>query len=129
MLGRGLESLIPKRGGTDGNSQMPFYKESVFSIEVDKIRPNPYQPRMEFNKDAIADLAESIKIHGILQPLIVTKAIVEVPQGEQVEYQLVAGERRLRAAILLNFKTVPVIIRDTTPKTKLELSVMDYQLY
>ena len=57
--------------------------------------------------------------------MIVTKAIVEVPQGEQVEYQLVAGERRLRAARLLNFKTVPVIIRDTTPKTKLELSVIE----
>lgn len=125
MLGRGLESLIPKRSGSDGDSQMPFYKESVFSIEVDKIKPNPYQPRREFDKDAIADLAESIKIHGILQPLIVTKTIKEVPHGEDVEYELVAGERRLRAAKLLNFKTVPVIIRDTTPKTKLELSLIE----
>ena len=125
MLGRGLESLIPKRPDSGSDPSAPLRKEAVFAVEVDKIKPNPYQPRREFNKEAIADLADSIKMHGILQPLIVTKEIKEVPQGERVEYQLIAGERRLRAAKILNFKTVPVIIRNATPKAKLELSLIE----
>lgn len=121
-LGRGLESLIPK-SAPDKEIQ---HKESVFLIEVDKIRENPLQPRRDFNETELKSLADSIREHGILQPLIVTKIEEEIPSGMKVSYELVAGERRLKAAEMSGLNFVPAIIRQKTEdKEKLELALVE----
>jgi ParB family chromosome partitioning protein len=122
---RGLESLIPqKRGAEKDDTVSP--SESVFMIEVEKIKPNPFQPRKEFNEQDLNDLAASIRQVGILQPLIVSKIEKDTPTGRDVEYELIAGERRLRAAQLVNLPRVPVVIRrHTTTPEKLAVSVIE----
>ena len=105
-----------------------FHKNAIFWVEVDKIRPNPYQPRKEFDEDALQSLAESIKQYGVLQPLVVTRKEEETPDGGlKVYYELVAGERRLRAAKLAGLTQVPVLIRDKedTDQEKLELAIIE----
>lgn len=102
------------------------HEESVFHIEVEKIKPNPYQPRREFEPQALDELARSIREYGILQPLIVTKVIRETPTGTDVEYQLIAGERRLQAARRAGLERVPAIIRRVDEKrAKLELALIE----
>lgn len=99
---------------------------SVFWIEVDKIKPNPMQPRSEFDRERLADLSESIRQYGVLQPLVVTRKETEGPNGIIVEYELIAGERRWRASRMAGLKQVPVIIReDTEDKIKLELAIIE----
>ncbi len=121
-LGRGLESLIPK----SAPDKEIRHKESVFLIEVDKIRENPLQPRRDFNETELKSLADSIREHGILQPLIVTKIEEEIPSGIKVSYELVAGERRLKAAEMSGLNFVPAIIRQKTEdKEKLELALVE----
>jgi ParB family chromosome partitioning protein len=122
MLGKGLESLIPRR---DEPTQDPNKKESIFWVETSQIVPNPYQPRKEFDQAALEVLAESIRRYGILQPIIVTKNEKHGPQGMVPEYQIVAGERRLRAAKLIGLDQVPVIIKEQTEKEKLEISLIE----
>lgn len=101
-------------------------RESVFHIEVEKIVPNPYQPRKIFNEEEIRELAESIKEFGLIQPLVVSKTVKETPIGTAVEYQLLAGERRLRASKMAGLERVPAIIRGTeSPKRKLELALIE----
>ena len=87
-------------------------QEYVFHIEVEKITPNPNQPRRDFNETAIRDLANSIREFGILQPIVVSKIGKETPDGIEVEYQLIAGERRLLAAKFLGLRVIPAIIRN-----------------
>jgi ParB family chromosome partitioning protein len=99
---------------------------NVFWIEVDKIKPNPMQPRAGFNEERLRDLAESIIQYGVLQPLIVTRKEIEIPDGRIVEYELIAGERRLRAAEIAGLFQVPVLIREQTEdKIKLELAIIE----
>jgi ParB family chromosome partitioning protein len=102
---------------------------SIFWVETDKIRPNPYQPRKEFDERALIDLADSIRQYGILQPLVVTRHEIEHADGQGliVEYELIAGERRLRASRIAGLPQVPVIIRSGTEdsKTKLELAIIE----
>ncbi len=101
-------------------------QESIFHIEVEKIVPNPYQPRKVFNAEEIQELADSIKEFGVLQPISVSKVVKETSSGTRVEYQLVAGERRLKAAKLAGLPRVPAIIRKgDTPKMKLELALIE----
>ena len=101
-------------------------QSSVFWIEVDKIKPNPMQPRREFDETCLASLADSIRQYGVLQPLVVTRKEIEGPNGIAVEYELIAGERRLRASRLAGLYQVPVIIRkDTEDKIKLELAIIE----
>lgn len=122
---RGLESLIPKKKGDERDDKVSP-SESVFMIEVEKINPNPLQPRKQFNEKELYDLTESIRQVGILQPLIVTKIEKDTPTGRDVEYELIAGERRLRAAKAANLPRVPVVIRRRTTATeKLALSVIE----
>ncbi len=105
-----------------------FYNNSVFWVEVNRILPNPFQPRKEFNEDALASLAESIRQYGILQPLVVTRREIERSDGGiSVEYELVAGERRLRASKLASVSQVPVLIRSSedSDKMKLELAIIE----
>ena len=78
-----------------------YYGDSIFWVEVDRIKPNPLQPRKNFDETSLASLAESIRQYGVLQPLTVTRKEIERPgEGILVEYELIAGERRLRAAKL-----------------------------
>ncbi len=101
-------------------------QQSVFWIEVDKVKPNPMQPRIEFDEERLGSLAESIRQYGVLQPLVVTRKEVEESSGISVEYELIAGERRLRASKIAGLYQVPVIIReDTEDKIKLELSIIE----
>ncbi|MBI4079638.1 ParB N-terminal domain-containing protein, partial [Candidatus Kaiserbacteria bacterium] len=78
---------------------MTYYQNSIFWVEVERIKPNPFQPRKSFDEASLLSLAESIRSYGVLQPLTVTrKEIEKAGEGIAVEYELVAGERRLRAA-------------------------------
>lgn len=106
---------------------MQQYHNSIFWVETDKIKPNPFQPRKEFEPRALADLADSIRQYGVLQPLVVTRKEIETEQGITVEYELIAGERRLRASKLANLPQVPVIIRASQDddKMKLELAIIE----
>ena len=105
-----------------------FHKNAVFFIEVEKVRPNPFQPRREFDQARLQDLAESIKMYGVLQPLVVTRKEVLKPDGGlTTEYELIAGERRLRASKLAGLREVPALIRakEDDDKTKLELAIIE----
>lgn len=105
-----------------------FYNNAVFWVEVDRISPNPYQPRREFDDEKIASLADSIRQYGVLQPLTVTrKETQRADGGISVDYELIAGERRLRASKLAGVPQVPVIIRATeeSDKVKLELAIIE----
>ena len=102
--------------------------ESIFWIEVDKIKPNPFQPRHDFNEDRLRDLADSIRQYGVLQPLVVTRKEFTREDGSLYsEYELIAGERRWRASQLAGISQVPAIIRsgEQTDKMKLELAIIE----
>src|SRR5580704_6401880 len=102
--------------------------DSVFWVEVDRIKPNPFQPRKNFDETALASLAESIRQYGVLQPLTVTRKEIERPgEGIFVEYELISGERRLRASKLAGISTVPVVIRtsEDSDRMKLELAIIE----
>jgi ParB family transcriptional regulator, chromosome partitioning protein len=101
VLGRGLGALIPQRSET---APMHAPAGGLAQIPLDQIQPNPYQPRRTFNEASIDELARSVREHGIVQPLVVTRA------GDK--YKLIAGERRFRAAQKAGLATVPVVVRD-----------------
>jgi len=104
-----------------------LYSNSIFWIDTDKIKPNPFQPRRDFDEARLQDLADSIKQYGVLQPLIVSRVEVEKEGGGLVtEYELIAGERRLRAAKMAMVSQVPVVIREgDTAIMKLELAIIE----
>lgn len=105
-----------------------FYHDSIFHIEVEKIKPNPFQPRKEFDEAKLRELADSIRQYGVLQPLVVTrKEITREDGGLGVEYELIAGERRLRASRLAGLLQVPAVIRAQadTDQMKLELAIIE----
>ncbi|MCF7831677.1 MAG: ParB/RepB/Spo0J family partition protein [Candidatus Pacebacteria bacterium] len=104
-----------------------LYSNSIFWIDVDKINPNPYQPRREFDEARLQELADSIRQYGVLQPLVVTRSEVEKPDGGLATvYELIAGERRLRASRLAGIREVPVVIRTgDDSKMKLELAIIE----
>lgn len=109
-LGKGLDALIPGEGPTGGN---------LLNLPVDQIRPNPRQPRAEFDPEEMESLALSIREHGILQPLVV--AVEPGLEG----YTLIAGERRLRAAVSIGLKMVPALIRPVSEQERLELALIE----
>jgi ParB family chromosome partitioning protein len=107
-------------------STAKYFSEAVFQIEIEKIKPNPYQPRRHFDEVSIKELAQSIREFGILQPLVVSKLVKETDSGAAVEYQLVAGERRLMAAKLLGLPRVPAIVKQVDEhRLKLELALIE----
>jgi ParB family transcriptional regulator, chromosome partitioning protein len=126
-LGRGLGSLIPKKNdpepvhpmeiGEIEDTSVKSFKEEIVEISVGDIQSNPWQPRTNFDKEKLQELVDSIREHGIIQPLLVTKSA----KG----YQLVAGERRLKSARILGMFRVPVIVRDLNDMKKLELAVIE----
>lgn len=129
-LGKGLSSLIQPKAVEKITAQtvatpgVPFNeKDMILHIPVGKIESNPLQPRNIFNESELSDLANSIKENGILQPIIVTP--LKQPKGI-VEYQIVAGERRWRAAKLAQLSEVPAIVRDITKDYEnLELAILE----
>lgn len=105
-----------------------FRDNAVFFVEVEKVKPNPYQPRREFDPIALKDLSESIRMYGILQPLTVTRREFQKDDGGlAVEYELISGERRLRASKLAGLREVPVLIRseEDDDRVKLELAIIE----
>ena len=109
-----------------GFSKKTALNDAIFHIEVDKIKPNPYQPRKNFDEGALKDLANSIREFGILQPLVVSKVETENENGTKVEYQLIAGERRLMASKRAGLERVPVIIRQAAERAEqLELAIIE----
>lgn len=111
-LGRGLDALIPS------DNEAPVESGAV-NAPIEKVIPNPRQPRMVMQEEELHDLANSIREHGILQPLVVTY------DGAADQYILIAGERRLRAAKLAGLDTVPVLIRQVTEQERLELALIE----
>ncbi|MBI5457353.1 ParB/RepB/Spo0J family partition protein [Candidatus Kaiserbacteria bacterium] len=108
--------------------QSQYQGDSIFWVEVDRIKPNPFQPRKTFDEAALLSLSESIRQYGVLQPLTVTRKEIERPEeGIYVEYELIAGERRLRAAKLAGLLQVPAVIRtgEDSDRMKLELAIIE----
>jgi ParB family chromosome partitioning protein len=112
-LGKGLDALIP------GGSSLPERETGVLEAPVTQITANPRQPRLQMDESELQGLADSIREHGVLQPLVVSYH----PGNDQ--YTLIAGERRLRAARLAGLETVPVIIRQVTEQQQLELALIE----
>lgn len=105
-----------------------FFNDSIFWVEVDRISPNPFQPRREFDALKLQELADSIRMYGVLQPLVVTRKEVQRADGSFTsEYELLSGERRLRASKLAGLSQVPVLIRDQeqSDKQKLEIAIIE----
>jgi ParB family chromosome partitioning protein len=116
-LGKGLAALIP-------TPPLEPATAGVREVSVDAISPNPRQPRQTQDLDALQELADSIREHGLIQPLIVTVAPPD-QQAVGVQYQLIAGERRWAAARLASLTTVPVIVKEATPQQMLELALVE----
>lgn len=132
-LGKGLSDLIPTDDFGSSNNKSPgkntvtktvtkevvkeVVKEVEKTLKITEIEPNHGQPRKNFDEDALNELAESIKQFGVLEPLIVTK--------KDKYYEIIAGERRWRAARIAGIKEVPVVIRDYTPKEIMEISLIE----
>jgi ParB family chromosome partitioning protein len=109
------------------NNQDKILQNAVFWVEIDKVAPNPYQPRKDFDEQALQDLADSIRQYGVLQPLTVSRKEHEKADGGFLTtYELIAGERRLRASKIAGLKQIPVIIRiGDDDQTKLELAIIE----
>jgi ParB family chromosome partitioning protein len=111
-LGKGLSALI------NANSIPDFSQGFIPNLPINMIVPNPYQPRIEMNPEHLVELADSIREHGVIEPLLVTKK-------DTNNYELIAGERRWRAAKLAGMETVPVVIKETSPQEMLELAIVE----
>ena len=118
-LGKGLDALIPGGSASSIRDMQPRNDSGVLLIPVKQIIPNPRQPRSHFNPTALAELAASIKEHGVIQPLLVSNN----DGGEG--YILIAGERRWQASQLAGLTEVPVIVRQTSDQQKLELALIE----
>ena len=121
-LGTGLSSLIPNKLNrvpvATAEQQGPPSKDTIIRIPVEQIIPNPNQPRYYFDGQNLKELSESIKEHGVIQPIIVTKI-------NNSKYELIAGERRLQASKLVGLKDIPAIVRMATSQEKLELALIE----
>lgn len=126
-LGRGLGAMIPPKPVSSPPPQMPPASEPavlaegeqrIIQIPIEAIERNPHQPRVHFDHAQLEDLISSIKEHGVIQPIVVTKQ----PDGR---YQLIAGERRLRASTIAGLSTIPAIVREANDLQKLELAIIE----
>ena len=114
-LGKGLDSLIPDKVGV--TETIEEEKKEELMVNINKVEPNKEQPRKNFDEDALLELSESIKQFGVLQPLIV--------QDRDTYYEIIAGERRWRAAKLAGVKEIPVIVKKLTPQEMVEISLIE----
>lgn len=120
------EQKIPEQEGTEKQRQGMLKQEYIFYIDIDKIKPNSQQPRQSINQEALEGLADSIREHGLLQPVVVSRAEKPTETGQDVEYYLIAGERRWRASRLVGLPQIPAIIRDQpSERVKLELALVE----
>ena len=120
-LGKGLGTLIPSAHNTEGTEEKKVIKEIIKEtdkIDINKIEPNANQPRKVFNEDTLQELADSIKQHGLIEPLI-------VQEGSKGFYQIIAGERRWRAAKIAGLKEIPVIIKEYTNQQVMEIALIE----
>lgn len=111
-LGRGMEALF------SSYEETPNEHEAVVELPLDDIRPNPYQPRKHFDEEALAELAESIKQTGVFQPVIVRQSVIK-------GYELIAGERRVRASRMAGKETIPAIVRQLDEEVMIEIAVVE----
>ena len=112
-LGRGLDALLP-----DTRQKAVVSMQDIEALPVDSVRPNPYQPRTEFAEEELAQLAESVKRNGVLQPVLVRRKA-------DGAYELIAGERRLRAAKLAGLATIPAVVRNSSDEQAMELALVE----
>ena len=117
VLGRGLSALL-ENADTDITSIEPKALHSIAEIQINQIIANPFQPRIEFDEDALYELAESIKVHGIIQPITVRKVGYE-------KYEIISGERRTRASILAQRSHIPAYIRLADDQQMLEMALIE----
>ncbi len=117
VLGRGLSALL-ENSDTDITGVEPKALHSIANIKISQIIANPFQPRTEFDEDALLELSESIKVHGIIQPITVRK----IGYGK---YELISGERRTRASILAGLKEMPAYIRLANDQQMLEMALIE----
>lgn len=113
-LGKGLGALLPADGAANESVDTHL---RINELTIDEIEPNPYQPRREFDQDALTELAQSIKEHGVIQPISVRRV--------QNQYQLVAGERRLRAAKLAGLSTIPAVEKEYDDQKMMEIALIE----
>lgn len=116
-LGKGLDSLIADKVGSSASSTEKNEEKNEVLVNINKVEPNKEQPRKKFDEDALLELSESIKQYGVLQPLIVV--------DRKDYYEIIAGERRWRAAKMAGLKEVPVIIKDLTEQEIVEISLIE----
>lgn len=120
-LGKGLEQLFNNENLDLNSFEKTVYEtatnEEIIEVNLDELRANPYQPRKVFNDEALNDLAESIKEHGVFQPIIVKKSI----KG----YEIIAGERRVRASRLAGLEKIPAIIRNLNDEQMMEIALLE----
>ena len=116
-LGKGLDSLITDKNISINAKTNPQEKESAIKVKITKVEPNKEQPRKSFDEDALIELSESIKQFGVLQPLLV--------QDKKDYYEIIAGERRWRAAKMAGLKEIPVIIKNFTEQEVVEISLIE----
>ena len=115
-LGKGLEALIPSGQPTPG----------LLEVSVEDIAPNPRQPRRSLDSRALHELADSIREHGLIQPLVVSRIRTRPKSGEEgPRYQLIAGERRRQAAKMAGLERVPVVVKEASPQEMLELALVE----
>lgn len=115
-LGKGLDTMIPERITDNEDSEKENVSRETF-LPINKVEPNKTQPRKRFDEDALQELAESIKLFGVIQPIIVQK--------RDKLYEIIAGERRWRASRLAGLKEVPVVIKDYSPQEIIEIALIE----
>lgn len=119
-LGRGLEALLAARPSAAGQaSSQAADREALQRIRIESIRPNPYQPRREFRAEELAELENSLRANGLLQPITVRPS----PSGD--EYELIAGERRLRAASRIGWTEIPALVKEIDDRALLTLALVE----
>lgn len=114
-LGKGLDTLIPTK--SQNETTVTTVIKSEETVDINKVEPNKDQPRKSFNEDSLIELSESIKQHGIVQPLVVMK--------KDGYFEIIAGERRWRAAKLAGLKEVPVVVKDYSPQEIMEIALIE----
>ena len=114
-LGKGLDTLIPNKTVKPAPAEVIVKSEEL--VDINKVEPNKDQPRKSFNEDSLIELSESIKQHGIVQPLVVMK--------RDDYFEIIAGERRWRAAKLAGLKEVPVVVKDYSPQEIMEIALIE----
>lgn len=123
-LGRGLDALISPSRPTPAAAAPDAPQAAPLEVEIGRIQPNPLQPRKRFDEQALAELADSIREHGVLQPLVVTQAD-EPGRDGRPRYTLVAGERRWQASKIAGRTRVPIVVREAAGRELLELALIE----